>query len=194
MKAIFKLIVLIIAFMVASGATYVAFHKWKAVEAVNSAPHRQDTIDGVNGLSEGEVVSLPTLTTLSQDEVNLGDLKEERLLCVFIGSRCSGCTMDAELWKDLKEESAKRGVAFYLIDIGDELPDLQRFSAAYNLQNFPILFDPNNKVGRRLKVGFLPQYVLFSRTGEVLHRWDGVRRYSRQAGAQQLAQFFQPHD
>lgn len=101
--------------------------------------------------------------------------------------------MDAELWTDLQAEARKRGVGFYLVDIADPLDDLKRFSSTYRLEHLPILFDPKDEVGQNLRVEFLPQYILFTRSGEVIHRWDGVRRYDRKKGAAELARFFQPH-
>lgn len=194
MKTTLRVILLVLAFAAASGATYVAFRGRNASEPVKSGQHRQDdTIDGISGLSEGEMVTLPTLTTPSGEKVNLANLREERLLCVFVGSICSGCSRDADLWRELSSEAGKRGVAFYLVDISDQLPELEQFSSAYNLQSLPMLYDPNQKIGQRLKVGFLPQYVLFTRDGQVVHRWDGLRNYNKQAGPEQLAQFFEPH-
>lgn len=193
MKSILKMVVPLIAFIAASAATYVAVTKWNTVESVSSASHRQDTIDGIKGLSEGEVVTLPTLTTPGGEQVNLSDLKEERLLCVFISGRCSGCTMDANLWNDLHAEATKRGVAFYLIDIAETLEDLKRFSSTYKIDHLPILFDPKDEVGQSLRVEMLPQYILFTRSGEVIHRWDGVRRYDKGKGLAELSRFFQPH-
>ena len=194
MKTVVKILISAIAFRGASGATYVGIQKWNSAQPVKSSKHQEDTLSGINGLSEGEVVTLPMLTGFHGEKVDLANLKEEYLLCVFIGSRCSGCTLDAELWKDLKDESTKRGVAFYLIDLGDELSDLERFSSAYNLDQLPLLFDRDQKVGSQLKVGFLPQYILFTRKGEVIHRWDGIRHYEKRTGYQQLIKFFQPHD
>lgn len=191
MKSILKTSLLIIAFL-AAPATYVAF-KWHAAESVSSSGHRNDTIDGVNGLSEGERVTLPALTTLSGDQVNLANTKEERLLCVFISGRCSGCTMDAALWNDLQAEARKRGVALYLIDIAETLEETKRFSSTYKIDHLPILFDPKDEVGQTLRVEMLPQYILFTRSGEVIHRWDGIRRYDKKNGAAELARFFQPH-
>jgi hypothetical protein len=48
-----------------------------------------------------------------------------------------------------------------VINVSDERPDLENFVAAYNLQQLPILFDPTRKVGPQLKIGFVPQYILF---------------------------------
>jgi peroxiredoxin len=202
MKIFLKLLLLVLAFTVASGATYMAVKKWKASHpvkldkppesAVASKPP-EDTIEGINGLAEGETVTLPTLTTPNGERVNLANLKEARLLCAFVGSICSGCIRDVELWRDLPGEASKRGVAFYLIDISDDLPELKNFSLAYNLNDLPLLYDPNKRVGSQMKVEFLPQYILFTRDGHVVHRWDGIRNYNKQAGPEQLSRFFEPH-
>jgi peroxiredoxin len=193
MNTILKIFVSVIAFAVASGATYLVVRKRNVVQPVNLVKRQQDTIEGVNGLSEGESVTLPTLITLRGETVNLGNLKEERLLCVFISSQCSGCVRNLELWRDLSRESTRHGTAFYLVDIADERSELEQFISAYQLQELPLLYDPNQKVGAQLKVRFLPQYVLFTRSGQVVHRWDGIRSYDKQGDAAQLAEFFASH-
>ncbi len=209
MNTLLKMLLLVLAFTVASGTTYVAVKKWKANHPVKSGQQPEstvarkqpegagkqpeDTVEGINGLAKGETVTLPTLTTPKGESVNLANLKEERVLCAFVGSICSGCSLDAELWRDLPGEASKRGVAFYLIDISDDLPELRKFSSAYNLNDLPLLYDPNKRVGRQMKVEFLPQYILFTRTGQVVHRWDGLRNYNKQAGSEQLSKFFEPH-
>lgn len=196
MRAIAKVFALILAFGIASGATYVAIHRWKPAvprpNAVQVTGH-QDTLDGVSGLTSGEVVVLPQLSTLGGETINLGSSGSERLLCVFISTHCPGCTRDAVLWQELHKEAATRDTAFYLIDVNDERDEVDRFVIAYNLQQLSILYDPTHKVGPQLKVGFVPQYILFNRNGEVVHRWDGIRHYDKNGGAEQLAEFFQPH-
>ena len=193
MNTILKIFASIIVFALASGATYFIVRKRNVVQPVNSVKRQQDTIEGVSGLSEGETVTLPTLTTLKGETVSLNNLKEERLLCVFISSQCSGCVRNLELWKDLSRESTRRGTAFYLVAVADEPSELERFISAYQLQELPLLYDPNQKVGAQLKVGFVPQYVLFTRSGQVVHRWDGIRPYDKQGDAAQLAEFFASH-
>jgi peroxiredoxin len=193
MKLLFRIVLTIAAFTVASTATYLAIHRWKGVD---TKPHavkstgQQDTLEGVSGLSAGEVVALPQLATLTGDTVNLGSLGRERLLCVFISTRCPGCTRDAELWQELDKEAARREAGFYLINVSDERAEIERFVSAYNLQQLSILYDPTHKVGPQLKVGFVPQYILFNRNGQVLHRWDGIRRYDKSGSSEQLAEFF----
>jgi peroxiredoxin len=196
MKLLFRIALSVAAFSVASAVTYVAIHRWKADDPRPNAVKttgRQDTLEGVSGLTEGEVVALPQFTTLGGDTISLGSVGKERLLCVFISTRCPGCTRDAELWQELHKEAARRNALFYLIDVSDERTEVERFVTAYNLQQLSILVDPTHKVGPQLKVGFVPQYILFNGNGQVLHRWDGIRHYDKNGGSEQLAEFFQPH-
>lgn len=196
MKPLLRISLTVVAFVVAAGATYLVVHRSRNVDPRPSAAKttdQQDTLEGVGGLTAGEIVALPQLTTLTGDTVSLGSLGRERLLCVFISTRCPGCTRDAELWQDLNQEAARRGASFYLINVSDERAEIERFVAAYNLQQLSILFDPTHKVGPQLKVGFVPQYILFSANGQVLRRWDGIRHYDKTGGSEELAEFFQPH-
>ena len=195
MKVIVRIALTLVAFTVASGATYIAVQRWRNVDPKPNSVKtsgQQDTLEGVDGLNAGEVVTLPQLTTLAGDTVSLGSLGKERLLCVFISTHCPGCTRDAELWQDLKQEAVRRGAGFYLIDVSDDRPEIERFVVAYNLQQLSVLFDPTRKVGPQLKVGFVPQYILFNGKGQVLHRWDGIRNYDKTRGFDQLAKFFEP--
>lgn len=185
----------LVAFTVASGATYVAVQRWRRVDPKPNTimtAGKQDTLEGVDGLTAGEVVVLPQLTTLAGNTVSLSSLGKERLLCVFISTHCPGCTRDAELWRDLNQEAMRRGASFYVIDVSDERAEIERFVAAYNLQQLSILFDPTRKIGPQLKVSFVPQYILFDGNGQVLHRWNGVRNYEKASSSEQLAEFFQP--
>jgi len=192
MKSALRILLLAVAFMAASATTYLAIHKWGAVKPASSGERQQDTIAGVPGLREGEIIALPEVTTLTGAKVSLANLKEERLLCVFISSRCAGCTRDADLWKDLKLTARTRGVAFYLIDIGDDATEVGKLSSAYDLQDLPILIDPSKRIGKSLRVELVPQYLLVTRSGQVLHRWDGIQHYDRTNGSEQLARYFEP--
>ena len=193
MKTVVKITVSLVAFLVAAGGTYVAIRKLRGVEQIAAGKQEQDTLEGVSGPIAGETVTLPTLETPGGEKVDLANSKEDRVLCVFVASQCSGCTQDRDLWRDLHQESAKQGVAFYVVDVADDLPALERFKSAYNLDQLPLLFDPTRQAGPKLKVGFLPQYVLFTRQGRVVHRWDGIRHYDKRAGPDQVAVFFRPH-
>ena len=187
-KGPLSVILTIAIFLVAAGAVYFSFSPRRP-----EAPQQQSTdkLPGVAGLNEGDVVNLPTLSTLDGQSVPLGQLKEKRMLCVFFSPACSGCAKDVELWRDLKDESAKRGAAFFIIDVGSDNEALKKLVAAYKLEALPVLFDPNHRIGPALKINFVPSYLLFASDGRLLHRWDGIRKYERAKGAEQLEKFFQ---
>ncbi|HJP95363.1 MAG TPA: TlpA disulfide reductase family protein [Pyrinomonadaceae bacterium] len=150
----------------------------------------EDKIANIEGLNEGDLVNLPTLTSITGETISLNLLKEKTVLCVFFTPTCAGCAKDIELWKDLHAESTNRGVAFFIIDVGTDREALKKFVAAYKLQNLPVLSDPNHKVGPALKINFVPEYLLFANGGKVLHRWDGVRNYDQAKDRERVGEFF----
>ena len=155
-----------------------------------SKQQSQDKIDGIEGLNEGERVQLPTLTTVDGKTVPLVQTKEKTMICIFFSPSCAGCNKDVEFWKDLKEESNKKNVAFYIIDVGNDTEALKKFISAYKLETLPILIDPRHRVGPELKINFVPTYALFANDGQVLHRFDGVRNYDRTSGQAKINEFF----
>lgn len=181
----------IAVFVMATVIVYFAITQWRGSEPEKK--RQQDTIEGVQGLSPGELVNLPALSSMSGETIFLDRFKEKQVLCVFFTPSCSGCAKDVELWRDLNDEAAKKGVAFFIIDVGDDRSALDQFVETYKLGALPVLFDPDHKVGPALKINLVPQYLLFAGNGRVLRRWDGIRRYDRSSGQQQLGEFFQPH-
>lgn len=177
----------IVVFLIAGGLVYLAFSP-RRVQQPTQQP--QDKIAGIEGLNEGETVKLPTLTTVGGQTISLDQVKEKTIICAFFSPSCAGCNKDIEFWRDLKEESNKREVAFYLIDVGSDTDALQKFISAYKLEALPILLDPRHRVGPDLKINFVPTYVLFAKNGQVLHRFDGVRNYDRASGQGRIGEFF----
>jgi peroxiredoxin len=159
MKLLPRIALTIVAFTIAAGVTYLVIHRWRAVGPKPNAVKttgQQDTLEGVSGPVPGEVVTLPQLTTPKGDTVDLGNSGKERLLCVFISTRCPGCTRDAELWHELNQEAVRKDAGFYLINVSDERAEVESFVTAYHLEQLPVLFDPTHKVGPQLKIGFVP--------------------------------------
>lgn len=177
----------IAVFLTVGGVVYLAFTP-RRVEQQKQQP--QDKIAGIEGLNEGEIVKLPTLTTVDGQTVSVDQAQEETIICVFFSPSCAGCNKDIEFWKDLKEESNKRQVALYIIDVGNDTEALKNFISAYKLETLPILLDPKHRVGPDLKINFVPSYLLFSQDGRVIHRWDGIRNYERAKGPEQINEFF----
>jgi peroxiredoxin len=164
----------VIAFLMAAALTYLGVTHLRP-RAESQMPMSDDTIAGIDGLREGEVVDLPEMRTLKGERTALENPSAEKFLFVFFTPSCAGCSLDAELWKSLHDESAKRSTAFYLIDVGHDRAALDKFIEAYELASLPILVSEGRSVGQILKVNIVPQYLLIAKGGKVLHRWDGVQ-------------------
>lgn len=178
-------------FVIAASLTYLGVtHRPPSRERQTTTTHN-DTIAGIDGLSEGEAVALPEMRTLTGETATLHSVSAEKFLFVFFTPQCAGCAVDVPLWTSLKVESGQRNTAFYLIDVGHDRAALDKFVEAYELGSMPILVSEGRSVGQVLKVNIVPQYLLISKSGKVLHRWDGIRRYERPPGPAELARFFQ---
>lgn len=188
----------LVLFILAGGVTLLAIQSWKGASQPSGQPKetlqtkafgsQPGTLEGVRGLAESEVVALPELPSLVGGTVSLGNLKEDHLLVCFVSVTCGGCAKDANFWRALKDEAAKRNVAFYLINAGENQAEAGSFVEAHGLEGLPVLYDPDFKAAHGFKVGFAPQYVLLTAKGQVIARWDGVRYYEGQP--KKLAQMF----
>lgn len=164
-----------IVFLMAAALSYVGVTHWPRAVEQTVKPNSSDTIAGIDGLVAGDVIVFPQMRTLKGEPAALDKVATEKFLFVFFTPSCEGCSLDAALWKSLKEESAKRSTAFYLIDVGHDRAVLDKFIEAYNLESLPILVSEGPSIGKMLKVNIVPQYLLIDKRGNVLHRWDGVQ-------------------
>jgi peroxiredoxin len=176
-------------FVIAAGLTYFGVTHWPKTETPNTGT--TDTIADIDGLVAGEVIQLPELTSRDGKSTALNTVATDKLLLAFFAPSCPGCASDAGFWKSLNEESSKRGAAFYLIDVGQDRDARDKFVMAHDLGRLPILFDDNRQIGQTLKVNIVPQYLLVSNEGKVLHRWDGIRRFDKTPSPPDLAKFFE---
>lgn len=165
----------VIVFLMAAALSYVGVTHWPRAVEQTVKPNSSDTIAGIDGLVAGDVIVFPQMRTLKGEPAALDKVATEKFLFVFFTASCEGCSLDAALWKSLKEESAKRSTAFYLIDVGHDRAVLDKFIEAYNLESLPILVSEGPSIGKMLKVNIVPQYLLIDKRGNVLHRWDGVQ-------------------
>lgn len=100
-------------FVIAAVLTYAAIGRWRpagqgenrkdstgkvqAAGAASSGEKQKGAIEGVEGLSEGEVIALPQLTKLDGHTIALDGSRENHLLFAFFATRCPSCTQVAEI-------------------------------------------------------------------------------------------------
>jgi len=169
----------VMVFVMAAALSYVGVTHWPKAQKQTTQPNSSDTIAGIDGLVAGDVIVFPQMRTLTGEPAALDKVANEKILLVFFTPSCEGCSLDTTLWKSLKEESAKRSTAFYLIDVGHDRAALNKFIGAYHLESLPILVSEGPSVGKMLKVNIVPQYLLIEKEGKVLQRWDGVQHHKQ---------------
>lgn len=146
------------------------------VKGFHSRPQNSPT-EGRAGLTIGEAVELPELSTLDGSPATLKGLADNYMLCAVFTTKCSGCAEDTPLWQELEAEAKKRHTAFRVISLDDDRDRVKRFAEAYEFANLSVLFDPNHqKLAEAWKITFVPQYLLLSSSGRVLGRWEGIQR------------------
>jgi hypothetical protein len=163
-------------FVVAGAGTLLLIQRVRRNQGKVVPPH-VGVLDNTPGLAEGEVVRLPRLPSLRNQYVELNSVKQKYLLCAFISTECATCAEDSPFWKDLiKETSAS--VAFYVISVDDDQSRVEKYARAYEFDDLPVLFDPEQQALTTFNIRFVPQYILLTPEGRVLARWNGVRRYN----------------
>ena len=174
-----KTVLSVAIFVMAAALSYVGVTHWPQTVQQTTKPNANDTLAGIDGLVEGDMIVFPQMRTLKDEPAALDKVSAEKFLFVFFTPSCPGCSLDAALWKSLNEEATKQGTAFYLIDVGHDRAALDNFIEAYGLQSLPILISEGRSVGQMLKVNIVPQYLLVERGGKVQRRWDGVQHNKR---------------
>lgn len=191
-RAFLSLLAPVVLFCI--GFAVVFFVKQKSAIHEDMAHVRQSDQESAPGITVGETVTLPAIANLiSGDAVGLSDKGEKYILCAFFSVECPNCSIDTEFWKDLLEESGKRDVGFYLISVDDDQAGVKKFAQAHAFDDLPVYFDPHSSARESFKISIVPQYLLMSRDGRIVGRWNGVRRYNgKQRDFEKLAQLFQP--
>ena len=74
----------VIVFVMAAALSYLAVTHWpKAVEQATK-PNSSDTIAGVDGLAEGDVIVFPQMQTLKGERAALDKVTSEKFLLVLL--------------------------------------------------------------------------------------------------------------
>lgn len=132
----------------------------------------------IPGLPEGEVVSFPVLRSMDGKVVNLTESAKPYLLLGFISTLCPGCSEDVDQWMEMRKRASERDADFYLVNVQSDRERVDRFAKAYGFDELPVLYDPDGQVSERFKISFVPQYIVISREGKVLRRWNGIMNTS----------------
>lgn len=153
----------------------------ESASAVSSVKYA--TRSEIPGLAKGdEVRPFPLLKSLDGKVVNLAESEKPYVLLGFTSTLCPGCSEDVDTWKEMRRRASQENAEFYLVNIQNDRERVDRFAKAYGFEELPVLYDPDGQVSKRFKISFVPQYIVLSREGKVLRRWNGIMNIHPGAG------------
>jgi peroxiredoxin len=106
------------------------------------------------------------LERLEGGKMRLSDLRGEPVLLELWATWCLPCQDQARILHDLRDELERRGVAVLAVNVG-EPEKVARAFVADHPSDFPVVFDPWQKIPGMLEVAELPALALLDRTGAV---------------------------
>ncbi|RMG54696.1 MAG: TlpA family protein disulfide reductase [Acidobacteria bacterium] len=156
-----------IAFVIALSGTFLIQRHGSTLDGPRS-------LSEIEGMEPGEHLLSPTLSTLSDQRINLLDTRDNYVLCCFFSTTCPGCAEDAEPWRALVKRGRQNHVTTFIISVDDDPIRIERFIQAYDVGELPVLYDPDGQCAKNFKIHFVPQYLLFDNHGRLVKRWLGL--------------------
>ena len=128
------------------------------------------------------------LPTLDGRRLGPADFKGKVVVADFWATWCAPCYLQADILHRLHEQYPESEVQFLAIAMGEDEKTVRAFAAERPFP-YPVLLDPDEKVGNELGVIGLPTLLVLDRKGEVSFLRTGVvpekrlRELLAQAGA-----------
>lgn len=147
-------------------------------------------LGGVYADAGGPKVPPFELLSLDGKKYTDKDLLDQPTLLIFWASWCGTCRHELPKVRDLKEKM--KGKPFQVIAIGfkDSEANIRGYVKSHpDVFNFPVLYDPNDRISTRFGAQFTPTLFLLNKKGElVLHHFSGgfFERREFQEALQQL--------
>lgn len=123
----------------------------------------------------GEAASRPPdleLAALDGGKVGLRDFEGEVVVVDFWASWCGPCRLQAKILAPLHEELRDR-VQFLAVNLGEEQPIVERY-VAKNAFPYPVLMDPEERLGVDLEIYALPTVMILDREGKIAFLRAGI--------------------
>jgi len=134
---------------------------------------RRTAIHLPSTMQRGEIAGARSLTDLQGRPVELFGGSDERVLLCFFSLSCSGCLEEAKVWRALVKARPRRHVRTFVVTADFSLEDIRRYVRLYDLDDLPVLYDPQGRVSAHFKVQMVPQYLLFDPRGKLIDRFTG---------------------
>ena len=112
------------------------------------------------------------LAALGGGTVGLGDFEGEVVVVDFWASWCGPCRLQAKILAPLHEELGER-VQFLAVNLGEDLPTVERYVAKHGFP-YPVLMDPEERLGVDLAIYALPTVMILDRSGQIAFLRAGI--------------------
>ena len=109
---------------------------------------------------------------LSTDEDRIADFEGEVVVVDFWASWCGPCRLQAKILEPLHEELDGR-VQFLAVNLGEDLATVERY-VAKNAFAYPVLMDPEERLGVDLQIYALPTVMILDRAGRIAFLRAGI--------------------
>lgn len=113
------------------------------------------------------------LRGLDGEEYRLSDYAGRVVLIEFWATWCGPCRLQAEILSRLYAEVRAEGIEFLAISLG-EAKEVVEAHVRKEPFPYPVLLDPQEKLGYELEVYALPTVMIVDRQGEVTYSRPGI--------------------
>lgn len=106
---------------------------------------------------------------------------------IFWASWCTPSTAEMPKVTGFVKDTASQGVAFYAVNVGEDLSAVRRFASEHNFTEAAVS-DPSGNVSHAFRVGELPAVVIIDRDGKIRTIMHGSAKDLQTSVAKQLQQ------
>ena len=135
-----------------------------------------DNNDIEEGIEPGQLAPDFTLTNLDGEEVSLSDYRDKYVLINFWTTWCPNCLAELPYLEELQVNYPEE-VKVLAVNFGEGQGTINEFMDDMEFEDFMVLIDENQAVGREYLVRGVPTNVFIDRDGTVIDRIVGYMEY-----------------
>ena len=128
------------------------------------------------GIQPGQLAPDFTLTNLDGEEVSLSDYRDKYVLINFWTTWCPNCLAELPYLEELQINYPEE-VKVLAINFGENQKTINEFMADMEFEDFMVLLDENQAVGRKYLVRAVPTNMFIDQDGTVIDRVVGYMEY-----------------
>lgn len=128
------------------------------------------------GIEPGQLAPDFTLTNLEGEEVSLSDYRDQYVMINFWTTWCPNCLAELPYLEDL-QTNYPDDVKVLAVNFGEDQDTINEFMAENEFEDFMVLIDENQTVGREYLVRAVPTNLFIDKDGTVIDRVIGYMEY-----------------